>query len=114
MSGLVPQPVWQTVFEKYGVQKTLQGQLNDDPFAQLASQAGAWEAQGMPHSRVNLALTNGEDYGQVKVHVSLNIVCPPTEQHISMATEAAFIKALDLVNDASETLGIGPLASEHH
>jgi len=114
VSGLVPQSVWTTVFEKYGVQKTLQGQLEGDPFAQLASQAGAWENQGMPHSRVSLSLTNGEDYGQVKVHVNLSIACPPTEQHISMATEAAFVKGLDLVNDASETLGIGPLASEHH
>lgn len=110
----VPQPVWQTVFEKNGVDKTLEGQLNNDPFATLASQARAWENAGMPHSRVNLALTNGEDYGQVKVYVSLNVICPPTEQHIAMATEAAFVKALDLVNDASETLGIGPLASEQH
>ncbi len=110
----VPQPVWQTVFEKNGVEKTLEGQLNNDPFATLASQARAWEDAGMPHSRMSLTMGNGMDYNQVKVAVTLNLACPPTEQHIAMATEAAFVKALDLVNDASETLGIPPLATEHH
>ncbi len=105
---MIPSSTWEKVVENNGLSREV-GLLNGDPFAALATQANEWRAQGLEPSRVNVLVGNGIEYNQVKVSITLTIVCPPHEKYIQVASEAGFLKALEMVNEASETIGMPPL-----
>jgi len=105
---MISPSTWEKVVQHNGMTRE-EGLLNGDPFAALAQQAHAWKEAGYEPARVNVTASNSLDYGQGKVSVLVSIACPQTEQHIQMATEAGFLKALEMVNEASDTIGIPAL-----
>ena len=105
---MIPLSTWEKVVENNGVSKEA-GLLNGEPFASLANAAKEWKAHGLEPARLNILVGNGADYNQLKVAITISIVCPQHEQYLQLAAEAGFLKALELVNEASETLGIPPL-----
>lgn len=92
---------WQLVCEHTGLRE--QGTLMGEPFSTLAHFAGE------NPTRVTVNVGNGIDYNQVKVSVTINVACPQREDYIQLAAEAGFLKALEMVNEASATLGIPQL-----
>jgi len=111
MSERIDQAIWKKTITSNGFDQTTEGQLTEDPFILLATRVANTLAANdkYPVARVNLGLTNGADYGTLKVHVSLTIPVLPMEADISLAGEAAFIKARQMVNEASAALGLEPL-----
>jgi len=97
---------WTRVIEKNGYREYSQGVLIEDPFQMLAVQAK--EAPSGP-AEVMFGLTNGGDFGQLKVYMHIKMPVFPHEAAISMATEAAFIKVHQMVNEASNAIGLQPL-----
>ena len=103
---------WQTVIEKNGL-STAEGQITHDPFLRIAQEAASFEKGGYPQARVNVTVTNGAEYGMIKVSVNITVPCPPTENHIQTASEAAFLKATEMVNEASESVGLPALPAPY-
>jgi hypothetical protein len=106
---MIEASTWQKVIDKNGVQTTGSGQFAGDPFATLALQAYGYKDNGWEPARMTVTVANGIDYNQVKVVVTAHVICPQTEQHMQLAAEAGFLKALEMVNEASESLGMQPL-----
>lgn len=105
MSARVNPAVWKQTIEKQGFTEAAVGQLMEDPFLLLASRALSSGASGS----VSIGVSNGADYGQIKVHVQITVPVYPSEADIGLAGEAAFIKAHKMVNEASAALGLDPL-----
>jgi len=94
---------WELVSSHTGLKE--QGTLMGEPFSTLA-----YHASASPNpARVTVNVGSGVDYNQVKVSVTINVVCPQREDFIQLAAESAFLKALEMVNEASATLGIPTL-----
>lgn len=106
---MIDKAVWTKTLEKHGYITQSQGYVEGEPFVTLAGQAMIFEGAKLPTAKVNAFAHNGIAYGEAKVGVSITLSCPQTEQHIEAASEAAFLKALEMVNQASVALGIQPL-----
>lgn len=74
-----------------------------DPLAMLAAHA---QASGIPVAHVTFNVGSSLEYGAVKCSVSVTLACPQTEQALNTATETAFRKAVELVNDGASHLGL--------
>jgi hypothetical protein len=101
----VQQATWEKVIEKHGFSEYSKGLATTDPFLILAQQA----QQAKDPVKVTLGLVNGGDFGQVKVYVNIQVPVYPLESAISMASEAAFVMAHRMVNEASIAIGLPPL-----
>lgn len=106
---MIEPSTWQKIMDRSGVTSTEQGELKYEPFWEMTRNAHSWKQQGFEPARVSVSVNNGTDYGAVKVLITLNIACPQTEQYMQLAAEAGFLKALEMVNEASESLGIPTL-----
>ncbi len=100
---------WEKVMERSGVTHAETGTLEGDPFRHLSLVAATHKKSGFEPARMNVSVHNGTDYSQIKVVVTCSVVCAQDEQHMQLATEAGFLKALEMVNEASESLGIPTL-----
>jgi len=105
MSNVDP-VLWERTVEKNGFREIAQGVACGEPFQLLATRARTYSQNGGENAVVSLGLTNGSDYGQVKVHVGVTMPVVPTEADINLATEAIFIKCHQLVNEASSAIGL--------
>jgi hypothetical protein len=97
---------WERLLEKYGWKQADGG---GDPFDRLCM--GVQSARAGNHAVAKVSQTVGVslDYGQVKVSCTVTVECPQSDAYISVASEAAFLKALEQVNEGAETLGIPKL-----
>jgi hypothetical protein len=109
VSARIDQATWQQTIEQNGFTQIAQGMLTEDPFDLLAKRAAQGESVGQPSARVNLLLNNAGDYGAPKVSVTLTIPVLCTEADISLAGEVGFIKAHQMVNEASAAISLPPL-----
>lgn len=105
MSTVTP-TTWHRIISQHGVEAHEQGTLEEDPFALLARRA---TDSDNVHGQVAMTLGNSTNYAQIKVSITLTIPVAMTEQDISLAGEAAFIKLHQMVNEASDALGIPAL-----
>lgn len=70
------------------------GQLKgDDKFEAL------WKNRNVEPARVALTVSEGMDYGALKVSATVSVSCDQNETTINKAGEVAFYKALELVRD---------------
>lgn len=70
------------------------GQLKgDDKFETL------WKNRNVEPARVALTVSEGMDYGALKVSATVSVSCDQNEATINKAGEVAFYKALELVRD---------------
>jgi hypothetical protein len=99
---------WQGTLEKYGWRTE---QVGAEPFHPLALQAQQARAAGASVARISATLGTAENFGSVKASFTVTIECPQTEPAIDLAGEAAFLKAIQLVNDGADFLGITKLPS---
>jgi hypothetical protein len=109
VSARIDQATWQRTIDQNGFTQVAQGLLTEDPFDMLAKRAAQGESGGQPSARVNLLLNNAGDYGAPKVSVTLTIPVLCAEADISLAGEVGFIKAHQMVNEASAAIGLPPL-----
>jgi hypothetical protein len=105
MSSRITPATWEQVITNNEFHEVAKGLSSGDPFDILAKRAAMSENSGQPHSQVTVSLTNSsEDYSRVKVFISISIPCACNEADISLAGEAGFIKAHQMVNEASAAL----------
>lgn len=96
---------WTGLLKRYGYQTEVAGAA-PDPFTTLAQQT-----EGQTSVNINCNVGSAKEYAEVKVGFSVTVTCPQTEQHMNMAGELAFRKAVELHNDAASYLGLPPLPS---
>lgn len=106
MSNSVDKAVWTRVVSRNGYTEISNQLAEGDPFHMLAMQAK--QAPSGP-AEVVMGMGNGGEFGQVKVYVQIRIPVYPHEAAINLASEAAFVKLHQLVNEASAALGLNPL-----
>jgi hypothetical protein len=100
-------PTWRATFERYGMPPEVQGGiLPDDPFSRMALMAESLKETAPPASVAVMLSTASEDYSRARVTVTITCPCPSTEPCIAFTTEATFIIAKRMVNQAAETLGL--------
>lgn len=102
---------WSAFFERYGVQPLHQsGELLSEPFQWLAAEARRTELAVGPASSISVtASTASMEYSRARISVTVSCPCPSTEVGITMATEAAFILARRMVNEAAGASNLPPL-----
>jgi hypothetical protein len=97
------------MFERYGMAPEVQGgPLAFDPFAQMAKLAHI-QQEAAPASVSFSLSTASADYSRARVTVTITCPCPSTEACISFTSEAAFIIAKRLVNQAADALELPPV-----
>lgn len=70
------------------------GQLKgEDKFEAL------WKKRSVEPARVAISVSEGMDYGALKVSATVSVSCDQDERTINKAGELAFFKALELVRD---------------
>jgi hypothetical protein len=107
MSQRVSPAVWVQTIERNGFQQISEGLMSGDPFDILSKRAAQAEQAGVPCARASVMVTNAsEDYSRVKVSITISVPCACGEGDISLAGEAGFIKAHQMVNEASAALGL--------
>lgn len=78
------------------------GQLKgDDKFEVL------WKKRDVEPARVAVTVSEGMDYGALKVSATVSVSCDQNEATINKAGEVAFYKALELVRDGWAELNGG-------
>jgi len=93
---------WQVIIERMQqVEKQLEGS-DMDPFLQLAVKA---RTKGVP-AKISMTVGRAVQYGEIKCSATVSIDCPQQEGFIDLAAEVAYTKALELVNDGMESMGI--------
>lgn len=103
---MISQAAWEQVIDRNGFRQVTQGTETKDPFSLLAQRAAAAPSSA---GKVTMSVGNAADYSQVKVSVTLTIPVSMNEYDISLAGEAGFMKAREMVNEASAALGLEPL-----
>jgi hypothetical protein len=98
---------WQGTLEKYGWKTE---EVGGEPFHPLALQAQQARAAGASVARVSVTAGTAMNYGEVKVSFTVSLDCLQQEASINLAGEAAFLKAVELVNDGARMLGITELS----
>lgn len=106
MSARVQPAVWKKIIDQNGFTKESSGLASEDPFNILAQRAAHSQSAGQPIAHVTLSLNNAGEYGAPKVSVTLHVPVICGEADISLAGEAAYIKAHQMVNEASDALGL--------
>lgn len=91
---------WNKMLERNGYVVNDAG-ASIDPFAMLAAHA---QAAGLPVAHVTFNVSSSLEYGTIKCGASVTVTCPQTEQAMNTAAEAAFRKAVELVNDGASHL----------
>lgn len=109
MSARIEPATWQRTIEQNGFTQVAQGLVTEDPFELLAKRAWLSEESKVPSARMTLTLNNAGDYGAPKISVTLSVPVLCVEADISLAGEVAFIKAHQMVNEASAAIGLPPL-----
>jgi hypothetical protein len=74
-------------------EKAEAGQLVEDKFEAL------WKKRDVDPARVAVGVSEGMDYGALKVSVTVSVACDQNESTINKAGELAFYKALELMRD---------------
>jgi hypothetical protein len=97
---------WSGTLTKYGWDSSVVGA---EPFHPLGLQAQLARAAGQSVSRVTATVGTSQSYGDVKVSFTVSVECVQQEGAINLAGEVAFLKALELTNDAARFLGIQEL-----
>jgi hypothetical protein len=97
---------WERVMTKFGWSQTTHGA---EPFTPLARLAEAARAEQRPISRVSMTVGTSAEFGSIKCSCTITVECPQDEGAISLAGEVVFMKALELVNDSANYLGIPTL-----
>lgn len=83
-------------------EKSDTGQLKgDDQFEAL------WKNRSVEPARVSISVSEGMDYGALKVSATVSLSCDQDETTINKAGELAFYKALELVRDGWGELNKG-------
>jgi len=93
---------WAGTLERYGWAVSTVG---SEPFTPLGAQAGAARARGESIARISATVGSSTDYGGVKVSFTVSVDAVQTEAAMNLAGEAAFKKAVELVNDGARVLG---------
>ena len=107
MSARILPATWKRVIDNNGFQQVSSGMNTEDPFDLLSKRAGMSEGAGQPTSGVTVFLSNSsEDYNRVKVSITIHIPCACNEADISLAGEVGFIKAHQMINEASAALSL--------
>lgn len=106
MSARIEVATWQSLIERQGFAEISRGLVKGDPFDILATRAAQGEAAGTPSARVTLTMGGSSDYGAKKVSITVSVPALCTEADISLAGEALFVKAHQMVNEASDALGL--------
>ena len=109
MSTRISPAVWKQTIERNGYTEIAEGLATDEPFSLLAERATQSEQMGTPSARVSLTLGSSAEYGSLKVSVTLSVPVSCNEPDISLAGEAVFIKAHQMLNEASASLGLPPV-----
>lgn len=82
---------WQKIIERLQTAQTVEG-LSQDPFHYLGAVPG-------PKARITYGVSRSIEYGAIKCSVTVAIDCPQNEEHMNIAAEIAYDKAVELVND---------------
>lgn len=69
------------------------GQIVEDKFEAL------WKKRDVEPARVAVGTSEGMDFGQLKVSVTVSVACDQDEASINKAGELAFYKAIELMRD---------------
>jgi hypothetical protein len=93
---------WQSVIEKLGQIQLHEG-VERDPFMHLAYLSGIEQVRS---ARVSMTVARAIEYGEIKCSATISIDCPQKEAYIDLASEVAFKKALELVNDGMTQFGL--------
>lgn len=103
-----PAPVWQALFERYGVAPTACSGVLGDPFTFMAEAARqSAQAEDRPPCTVSVLLsTASDDYSKRRCTVTITCPCPPMEKAIEFATEASYITCKNLLNRAAADFGL--------
>ena len=89
-----PQSSWTRDMKSSKGEKSDAGQLKGaDKFEAL------WKNRNVEPARVALTVSEGMDYGALKVSATVSVSCDQNEATINKAGEVAFYKALELVRD---------------
>lgn len=75
------------------------GQLVDDKFDKL------WTNKTREPAKVAVGVSEGMDYGAMKVSVTVSLCCDQDETTINKAGELAFYKAVEIMRDGWRELG---------
>ncbi len=93
---------WHGLLEKNGWKTE---EVGNEPFHPLSSAAQLERQAGRATSKVTCSVGTSADYGGLKVSFTVSVECPQTDFHISMAGEAAFLKATELTNQGASFIG---------
>ena len=97
-----PQSSWSREMKNSKGEKADTGQLKgDDKFEAL------WKKRDVEPARVAITVSEGMDYGALKVSATVSVSCDQNEPTINKAGEVAFYKALELVRDGWAELNGG-------
>jgi hypothetical protein len=100
---------WAGTLEKYGWRAE---EVGNEPFHPLAMQAQQARATGESVARISTTVGTSEDYGNMKVSFTVSIDCLQSEATMNLAGECAFLKGIELVNQAAEFLGMSQLVQK--
>src|SRR5262245_34872870 len=85
---------WSREMKNSKGEKSDVGQLKgDDRFEAL------WRKRDVEPARVSISVSEGMDYGALKVSATVSVSCDQNEETINKAGELGFYKALELVRD---------------
>jgi hypothetical protein len=100
---------WAGTLEKYGWRAD---EVGNEPFHPLALQAQQARANGQSVARISTTVGTSEGYGDIKVSFTVSVDCVQAEATMNLAGEAAFLKAVELVNDSARFLGMTELVQK--
>lgn len=109
---MISPSTWEKVIQNNGLSRE-EGLFSGEPFGSIVGAAATMQQQGYSPAKVSVTVGNAIEYNAVKVSVTITVSCPQNEQHIQYATEVSFLKALEMVNEASDTLGIPRLEAPY-
>lgn len=98
---------WRGTMERFGWR---QEEVGAEPFHPLALQAQQARLAGQSVARISATVGTSQNYGDLKVSFTVSLDCIQTEPTINLASEAAFLKALELTNDAARMVGAQEIA----
>ena len=81
-------------------------QVGSEPFTPLSGLVAGCRQRGEAVAKVTTTVGTAQDFGVLKVSFTVSVECPQTEAAINLAGEAAYRKAVELVNDAAEHVGL--------
>ncbi len=94
-------PNWSRDSKSSKGDKSEAGQIKEDKFEAL------WKNRGTEPARVSVSVSEGMDYGALKVSATVTVSCDQNEATINKAGELSFHKALELVRDGWSELSSG-------